>query len=40
VWANPEKANKVLGWKAETSLEDTLKSAWNWQKKLREEGIQ
>lgn len=40
VWANPEKANKVLGWKAETSLEDTLKSAWNWQKKLREKGIQ
>jgi UDP-glucose 4-epimerase len=40
VWANPEKANSVLGWKADTSLEDTLKSAWNWQKKLREEGIQ
>lgn len=40
VWANPEKANKVLGWKAETSLEDTLKSAWNWQVKLRERGIQ
>lgn len=40
VWANPEKANKVLGWKAETCLEDTLKSAWNWQKHLREEGIQ
>ena len=40
VWANPEKANNVLGWKAETSLEDTLKSAWNWQVKLREDGIQ
>ena len=40
VWANPEKANKVLGWKAETSLEDTLMSAWRWQQKLREEGIQ
>ena len=35
-----EKANEVLGWKAETSLEDTLKSAWNWQVKLRERGIQ
>ena len=40
VWANPEKANNVLGWKAEESLEDTLKSAWNWQLKLRERGIQ
>ena len=40
VWDNPEKANNVLGWKAETSLEDTLKSAWNWQVKLRERGIQ
>ena len=40
VWADPKKANEVLGWHAETSLEDTLLSAWNWQKKLREEGIQ
>ena len=40
VWANPEKANKVLGWKAETPLEDIMKSAWKWQLKLREEGIQ
>ena len=40
VWANPDKANNVLGWKAETSREDTLKSAWNWQVKLRERGIQ
>ena len=40
VWANPERANKVLGWKAETSIEDTLRSAWNWQLKLRERGIQ
>jgi UDP-glucose 4-epimerase len=34
VWANPEKANRVLGWTAEETLEDTLLSAWNWQKKL------
>jgi UDP-glucose 4-epimerase len=40
VWADPKKANDVLGWKAETSLEDTLKSAWDWQKKLRANGIQ
>ncbi|MGL5937258.1 MAG: UDP-glucose 4-epimerase GalE [Phocaeicola sp.] len=40
VWANPERANQVLGWKAETGIEDTLKSAWNWQLKLREKGVQ
>ncbi|MGP1477237.1 MAG: UDP-glucose 4-epimerase GalE [Phocaeicola sp.] len=40
VWADPTKANKVLGWKADTTIEDTLRSAWNWQVKLRERGIQ
>ena len=40
VWANPDKANHVLGWKAEATIEDTLRSAWNWQLRLREEGIQ
>lgn len=40
VWADPSKANKVLGWKADTPIEDTLRSAWNWQVKLRERGIQ
>lgn len=40
VWANPDKANNVLGWKAETSLADTLMSAWRWQLKLREDKIQ
>jgi UDP-glucose 4-epimerase len=34
VWANPEHANKVLGWTARETVEDTLLSAWNWQKKL------
>ena len=40
VWANPELANNELGWKAETSIEDTLLSAWKWQLQLRERGIQ
>lgn len=40
VWADPAKANNVLGWKAETGLEETLRSAWKWQLKLREDGIQ
>ena len=40
VWVNPDRANNVLGWKAEATIEDTLRSAWNWQVRLREEGIQ
>lgn len=39
VWANPEYANKVLGWVADSSLADTMRSAWAWQLKLRERGI-
>lgn len=39
VWADPTKANKVLGWKAETPLADTMLSAWRWQQHLRETGV-
>ena len=35
VWADPARANKVLGWKADTPLEDVLRSAWEWEKKIR-----
>lgn len=34
VWANPDKANNILGWKAKETLGDTLKSAWEWQKRI------
>ena len=36
VWADPSFANKELGWQARETLEDTLQSAWNWQKHLSE----
>ena len=39
VWANPERANNVLGWSADTPIRDVLASAWKWQQKLREDGI-
>ena len=39
VWADPSRANNVLGWKATTPLADTLLSAWNWQLQLRKRGI-
>ncbi|MBQ9439955.1 MAG: UDP-glucose 4-epimerase GalE [Paludibacteraceae bacterium] len=36
VWADPTRANKVLGWKAERNTEDTLRSCWKWQLRLNE----
>ena len=35
VWADTALANDVLGWKAERSLDDTLRSAWAWEKHVR-----
>lgn len=35
VWAKPDKANAVLGWKADTPIEDVLLSAWKWEQKIR-----
>jgi len=35
VWADPSKANRVLGWKADTPMDEVLLSAWNWEKHLR-----
>lgn len=35
IYADTTIANTVLGWKAETSLYDTLISAWNWEKRIR-----
>ena len=34
IWADPSLANRELGWKAERSVEDTLASAWAWEKHL------
>ena len=34
-YANTDKANKILGWKAAFSLEDGLASAWKWEQKVR-----
>jgi len=39
VWGNVDKANRVLGWKADTPLEEVLASAWRWQEKLRADGV-
>jgi UDP-glucose 4-epimerase len=35
IWADTAHANEELGWKAERSLDDTLASAWAWEKHVR-----
>ena len=35
IWADTTFANEELGWKAEKTLDETLKSAWEWEKKVR-----
>ena len=31
-YANPDKSEKLLGWKAEKNLQDMCRDSWNWQK--------
>lgn len=35
IWAIPDKANNVLGWKAEVPVGETLANAWRWQTSLK-----
>jgi len=34
-YADTDKANNILGWKAELSLDEALSSAWKWEQKIR-----
>lgn len=34
IWADPKKANEVLGWKAETPISETMANTWRWQCRL------
>ncbi|MBF4494549.1 UDP-glucose 4-epimerase GalE [Flavobacterium sp. MR2016-29] len=34
-YANTDKANNILGWKAELSLDEAMASAWKWEQKVR-----
>ena len=31
VWANPEKAEEVLGWRAELGIREMCEDTWRWQ---------
>ena len=35
IWADPSFANSELGWKTRYSLDDAMRSAWEWEKKIR-----
>lgn len=35
IWADPSRAEQVLGWKAERSLDEMTLSAWRWQQSLK-----
>jgi len=37
VYADTGLANRDLGWQAETTLKETMRSAWKWEQKLNEE---
>lgn len=37
VWADTTLANNELGWKAVIPLEETMRSAWNWEQRFRKE---
>lgn len=32
IWADPTFANNELGWKAQNSLDEAMKTAWDWEK--------
>ena len=34
-YANTDKANNVLGWKPQLTLEEAMESAWKWERKIR-----
>lgn len=38
-YANPGKAENELGWKSETTLEESLRTTWEWQKYLNSRNV-
>jgi UDP-glucose 4-epimerase len=35
IWADPSLANKELGWKTISTLDESMKTAWDWEKNIR-----
>jgi len=36
IWADPSFANQELGWKTISTLDEAMKTAWEWEKKVRD----
>ena len=36
-YADTTKANTVLGWKTELTIEDAMRDTWRWEKKLNDQ---
>ncbi len=39
IWADPSLANKELNWKTGYSLDDCMKTAWEWQKQVTKSNL-
>lgn len=37
IWADPSYANRELGWKTISTLDEAMKTAWEWEKRIRKE---
>jgi UDP-glucose 4-epimerase len=35
IWADPSLANRELGWKTESTLDEAMRTAWEWEKYIR-----
>ena len=37
IWADPSLANRELGWKTVSTLDESMKTAWEWEKYIRKD---
>jgi UDP-glucose 4-epimerase len=37
IWADPSLANRELGWRTVSSLDESMKTAWEWEKQIRKD---
>jgi len=39
IWADPSLANRELGWKTKSSLDEAMRTAWEWEKNIRKKNV-